>query len=319
MRRSQLLFVKMFTLRQLLLPVALLSSSVFGVPLSENGNFEDSYNDRIWGGQGATAGQFPYQIALLFNGMDSAFKHSCGGSILTGRFIVTAGHCRDETYPGPENYRIVVGAHRRHGEDGTVHNIKRWIVHEDFFMNYTGAMRNDIALIETASAIQFTKLVAPIALNPKFIKDGHQAMASGWGGTNVSLTATRREKFLIENNIFVCIRQDNIETLKFIKMTTLTNVDCINRFAKFNKRPVPVRDETLCVYSGQKRHGICTGDSGGPLASEHKLIGISSWSLQGWNDCALGFPDAFTRISSYVDWINQKMHASLCNNSNTFG
>lgn len=60
---------------------------------------------------------------------------------------------------------------------------------------------------------------------------------------------------------------------------------------------------TLCVYSGQPGTGVCSGDSGGPLVHENKLIGITSWAFL----CARGLPDGFTRVSEYVDWVEDKM------------
>lgn len=40
------------------------------------------------GGQDATEGQFPHQISLRRNG-----SHTCGGSIISRNFVLTAAHC----------------------------------------------------------------------------------------------------------------------------------------------------------------------------------------------------------------------------------
>lgn len=178
----------MFTLCGVLLSVALLSPFVFGVPLDENSISDELDGDRIWGGQEAAIGQFPHQISMLFAPIGASYRHRCGGSILTNRFVLTAGHCHDKKFPELIHYRIVVGAHVKNSKDGATHNIKRWIVHEGFYRKAfdDSTMRNDIALIETNTTIQFNELVAPIALHPKSIKDGHETVASGWGDTNVS-------------------------------------------------------------------------------------------------------------------------------------
>lgn len=53
----------------------------------------DSYS-RIVGGQLAFAGQFPYQAGLyLFQSFTSNLASKCGGSLITQKWIVTAGHC----------------------------------------------------------------------------------------------------------------------------------------------------------------------------------------------------------------------------------
>ena len=41
------------------------------------------------------------------------------------------------------------------------------------------------------------------------------------------------------------------------------------------------------------------GDSGGPLLAANRVIGITSFMLK----CANGYPDGFTRVSAYLDWI----------------
>ena len=45
------------------------------------------------------------------------------------------------------------------------------------------------------------------------------------------------------------------------------------------------------------------GDSGGPLVAHGQVIGITSFG----DDCAIGKPDVFTRVSAYSSWIKQTM------------
>lgn len=44
--------------------------------------------NRIVGGINANEGQFPHQVSLRRNG-----SHTCGGSIISKNFILTAAHC----------------------------------------------------------------------------------------------------------------------------------------------------------------------------------------------------------------------------------
>lgn len=194
----------MFTLTQVLLLVVLLSTARFGLSLTEDGKGVDplstgfrlrkDVDDRIFGGQEAAVGQFPHQVSLRISSSGGPdFKHFCGGSIITNRFILTAAHCYDSRYPAPQLYRVVVGAHQNNGNDGTVFNITQWILHEGFVMNFTlpnPRVFNDIALIETATTIQFNQLIRPIELHRGFISRDGRAIASGWGKTNVSYCKT---------------------------------------------------------------------------------------------------------------------------------
>lgn len=135
----------MFTSNRLLISVVLLSSIVFGLPLMEDGTIDGprvnllsrafrvpwSGGDRIYGGEEAPLGQFPYQVSLRLGGWSPGlgFKHYCGGAIITNRFILTAAHCYGIGFP-MKWFRAVVGAHKSNSNDGTVHNISRFIVHD---------------------------------------------------------------------------------------------------------------------------------------------------------------------------------------------
>lgn len=92
--------------------------------------------------------------------------------------------------------------------------------------------------------------------------------------------------------------QDGYTGLKYANVTTITNNQCKKSFARGL-----VKDEMVCAYSGRLGIGACLGDSGGPLISDNKLIGIVSFA----RICALGYPDGYTRISAYADWIDQTM------------
>lgn len=47
------------------------------------------------------------------------------------------------------------------------------------------------------------------------------------------------------------------------------------------------------------------GDSGGPLAENGKVVGIVSWGMP----CARGYPDVYTRVFSFKNWIEEKISA----------
>lgn len=171
----------MITLTQALIPVVLLSAVVFGLPLAE-GNSSDGLteNGRIWGGDVAAVGQFPYQVSLEVEQIGQ-FAHVCGGSIITDRFVLTAAYCN--IHPG-NKYRVVAGENLLNGTNGTIYAVQRWIEHEHYYLNVSRTNANihhNIALVETAEPIEFNKLVAPLALSRQFIKDGVRAITVGWG------------------------------------------------------------------------------------------------------------------------------------------
>ena len=81
-------------------------------------------------------------------------------------------------------------------------------------------------------------------------------------------------------------------------MRTLTNEDCKAKHLPGNANAV--RDSNICTYT-REGEGACMGDSGGPLVVDGEQAGIVSWGIP----CGVGYPDAFTRVSFYRDWIKE--------------
>jgi secreted trypsin-like serine protease len=67
----------------------LLVSSVKAIPFKQ----EEKIGGRIIGGNAARAGQFPFAAAISVQTANSKFF--CGGSLLTQKHVLTAGHCVD--------------------------------------------------------------------------------------------------------------------------------------------------------------------------------------------------------------------------------
>lgn len=134
---------------------------------------------------------------------------------------------------------------------------------------------NDISILRTANAISGSSLVASIPISSGTVGSGVAVTLSGWGTT-----------------IYQGSTPNN---LQFISLQTISNTDCAQR-----QSPNPIFTTSLCTFT-QYGQGACHGDSGGPLVANGVLVGLVSWG----RPCAIGYPDVFTRVSSYVSWIQQ--------------
>lgn len=80
--------ISVFTLALAMLPALSMAAAVpVAPPDTDAGDIVD-----IVGGSAATAGQFPYQVALLQSG--SLF---CGGVLINAKTVLTAAHCSVDT------------------------------------------------------------------------------------------------------------------------------------------------------------------------------------------------------------------------------
>lgn len=79
-------------------------------------------------------------------------------------------------------------------------------------------------------------------------------------------------------------------------------------------KPYPMfRKGMLCVSSLKDQEvDTCSGDSGGPLICNLKLVGLVSYGY----GCAAGVPGVYTDVWHYRNWIkenNSRRHDSLIN------
>lgn len=145
---------------------------------------EDVEDNRIIGGLTAKPGQFPYLISLrgrlVVNGTN-VFAHRCGGSILSGRWVITAAHCTRFAYSNASNLLIVAGVHHIFN-DGQPYKVKQVFNHADFKWR---TARNDISVLRTSEPINFTDSARPIPLNGEYVNEDELSTISGWGAGKV--------------------------------------------------------------------------------------------------------------------------------------
>ncbi|XP_046745221.1 chymotrypsin-2-like [Diprion similis] len=222
--------------------------------------------EKIVGGSDAQEGDFPYQASLRQSG-----SHYCAGSILNERFILTAGHCLMGQMPS--RVTVVVGTHFL-SKDGDSYQAKNFLIHEKYD---PFKISNDIGLIRLVKAVVFDLNVQPAVMPSKnFDESQFDAVLSGWGRTSYPGKIP--------------------DALQTISLSVISQESCAAAFSSQSYQLIT--DSNICTLT-QPGEGACHGDSGGPLTANGTQIGIVSWGMP----CAKGYPDVYTRVSSFMDWV----------------
>ncbi|XP_017777349.1 PREDICTED: serine protease easter-like [Nicrophorus vespilloides] len=228
---------------------------------------------RVVGGEFAEQKEFPHMVAVRYDESEG-MTFVCGGSLITNKYVLTSASCVTDFIP---TY-VKLGDVDLH--EGIELKIRRTIKHPEY-----NRASNNIGLIELESSVEFNENVSPACLNVERDIDDGSFIAAGWGKTETGKTSK----------------------LKKITLEEYDGKDCAKRLR------LPVNsDKEICAYGDKK--DTCAGDSGGPLqrlnpdyVSTYDIFGITSY---GPSPCgAQSIPSVYTRVSSYIGWIESIVFA----------
>ncbi|XP_069688739.1 brachyurin-like [Periplaneta americana] len=227
-------------------------------------------SSRITNGQIANRGQFPFQAGLF---VDNSWF--CGGSIISNNWILTAGHCIGSSY------QVTVGANNVYNpETGTVVITTRSSIRHENYNSDT--LANDIGLVRIPS-VSYSTYISPVSLSSRSDQGnsyaGETVIVTGWGQNSDSGTGI-------------------IDLLRYWNLTVITNQECSSIYGMM------ISSGMLCASSPDGK-SACIGDSGGPLIHSENggyvQIGIVTFGAAV--GCEAGYPALFTRVTSYLDWL----------------
>ncbi|XP_020817370.1 chymotrypsin-2-like [Drosophila serrata] len=231
---------------------------------------------RVVNGTDSSVEKYPFVISMR----GPTGSHSCGGSIISKQFVMTAAHCTAGRTAAQLSVQYGVTTINSAGPN--VVRVKKIIQHEGYNPNNNYA--NDISLLMLEEPLKFDGVTVAAVKLPELAfatpqtDAGGEGVLIGWG-----LNATGG---YIQNN------------LQEVGLKVYSDAECTLRH---EGRTDPRYHICGGVDEGGK--GQCSGDSGGPLIYQGQQVGIVSWSIK---PCTVApFPGVYCKVSQYVDWIKK--------------
>jgi len=246
---------------------------------------------RIVGGSEAKPGAWPWLAAVY---VKSNFR--CGGVLIKKNWVLTGAQCffHDDKVE-PKDVVVRMGEHDRFKEEGTEQNIraKKVFIHPNAT---TVRVEDDLALVRLGHAVKFSPFVRTVCLpQPSdvfYVRPGKLCLIAGWGSSQE-------------------VPSDDmagapLPVLQQMQVKFASHQRCRENATN----PAAITDKVVCAGNSSGNRDACKGDSGSPLVVRRSddrdswaVVGLSRWG----EGCATqGQYGVYTRIESYIRWINRR-------------
>ncbi|NWT06775.1 PRS57 protease, partial [Mionectes macconnelli] len=253
---------------------------------------------QIIGGKAAVPHSRPFIASIQMDG-----EHVCGGFLVWPRWVMTAAHCLIPR--SSPSVRVVLGAHRLEEPEASqqVFSVVESIAHPRYNPR---AVDNDIRLLRLSGSATLNKYVKRIRLPSPHVdlKPGTVCCVVGWGDTS---NYGDRPAELMETNTTI-VKRSLCRTLWRGKVSA--NMLCgasrnatLQGVCAVSATPAPTPTNPRETPLSPSKLLVLQGDSGGPLIFKEKVYGIVSFSGERCGDRR--FPDIYTKISNYIDWVHR--------------
>ncbi|KAJ8724714.1 hypothetical protein PYW07_015672 [Mythimna separata] len=252
-----------------------------GIPAAARIRRQESM--RIAGGLASYAGEHPFFAGLIVT-LKTGETSVCGGALLSRYYVVTIGQCWYDGESEGREIQVVLGTVtlfsgglRKYTSSVTLHPEYDPVT-----------LANDVAMVNVPYVYSSTYTITPIILPVGYFSslEGYKAEIIGFGRTSPTGAL------------------DGSSSLRDVFVKVISNAQCKAIYGE------TVTQDIMCT-SGDGGKGACGGDYGGPLIlrrysgadGQDMLVGLVSFTAAA--GCNAGYPTGYTRITSYLSWINR--------------
>ncbi|MGI8755449.1 MAG: trypsin-like serine protease [Acidimicrobiales bacterium] len=258
---------------------------------------------RIVGGSQSAAGQFPFTAALVRRGESRYNGFTCGATVLSRSWVLTAGHCvldylddyPDATFGtnvGPSYFDVVTGTNSLTDGQGQRINVAAIYSHPTY--NYR-TNDDDFALLRLARPTDASEIAVIGSSSAEQALDdpGTLQTTIGWGITSESSGSIPSSQ-------------------RYVQIGMNSDSTCANAYpiGRVDERGFPLEYHAatmLCAGPLSGGQDSCAGDSGGPLAIQAT---DGSWRQTGvvsfGDGCArVNNPGIYSRLTAASAWIGR--------------
>ena len=235
--------------------------------------------------------QFPWMASFGYE-QNGAWKHVCGGAIISDTTLITAGHCFHGNKAHPtivQKLKIRLGDQNLNDgiHDDHIYEIEKTIPHH----NFEGwGPQYDLVIIYTKAQIQFNDRIKPVCLPTRSYNEPNRyanepVKFAGWG--------------------YYDAVSDFSNDLRKATFKVLPESECLSP-ALYQRRKRH-KDVFFCAGNEGGINWSCKGDSGSPLVKieypssgqpYYKLVGILHGSKSNCGNRPLGEASIFVNLEN---------------------